>query len=336
MVEWLQLRDEQKKDTLNQVGAITGLPVNTIEKDWWVTLTLKACFQSPYAKNLVFKGGTSLSKAWQLIERFSEDIDLVLDREILGYSGELSKTKIKKLREATANFVAGEFRNVLQQTLVDMGVDPALFDLYVEESGDPDRDPQILILKYKAVTDQTNDYLPDRVKLEIGCRSLMEPASTREVHSIVGLTIPDQQFSGKPFNILTVDPQRTMLEKMFLLHEEFSKEPEKVRHDRMSRHLYDLHRLMDTEHGTRATTNPAMYQFIVRHREKYTPVRGLNYSRHLPQTISFIPPDTVAGAWEKDYRQMQEMMIYGESPAYTALIGRMEELITRVRKLNIE
>jgi predicted nucleotidyltransferase component of viral defense system len=75
-------------NTLYEVNRQTGLPLQAIEKDWWVTLALKATFQTLYAKSLLFKGGTSLSKSWNLIERFSEDIDLAIDRQLLGYCTE--------------------------------------------------------------------------------------------------------------------------------------------------------------------------------------------------------------------------------------------------------
>ncbi len=217
-----------------------------------------------------------------------------------------------------------------------MGIDPALFEIHVAEGGGSDRDPQVLILNYKSVIEPSGNYLADRVKIEIGCRSLLEPAHTMPIHSIIGETLPDLPFSGKPFNILTVDPQRTMLEKMFLLHEEFSKIPDKVRNDRMSRHLYDLNRLMDTEYGFKAVTDIEMYKFIVNHRKKYTSINGLDYDNHLPQTINFIPPMNVSAAWERDYNQMQEMMIYGPAPTYPALIKRMEELKARLSQLVIK
>ncbi|HEY9260367.1 nucleotidyl transferase AbiEii/AbiGii toxin family protein [Chitinophaga sp.] len=87
MFEWQKLPEEQKRNILAEASAITGYPTNVIEKDWWVTVALKAVFATPWADNLVFKGGTSLSKAWNLIERFSEDIDLAIDRSALGFSG---------------------------------------------------------------------------------------------------------------------------------------------------------------------------------------------------------------------------------------------------------
>ena len=83
MINWLQLTDKQRKTSVNQASLKSGISAKAIEKDWWVTLTLMALFQSAFAEYLVFKGGTSLSKCWKLIERFSEDIDIALDPEAL-------------------------------------------------------------------------------------------------------------------------------------------------------------------------------------------------------------------------------------------------------------
>ena len=88
-------------------------------------------------------------------------------------------------------------------------------------------------------------------------------------------------------------PQRTFLEKIFLLHEEFSQDTVKIRIDRLSRHLYDLEKLMDTEHGKNAINDTELYNGIVAHREKFNPLRGLDYSNHIPSKIKIIPPDTV-------------------------------------------
>lgn len=79
MIDWLHLTDEQRRTSIAQAAVVSGIAEKAIEKDWWVTLTLKAIFESPYAKFFIFKGGTSLSKGWKLIERFSEDIDIALD-----------------------------------------------------------------------------------------------------------------------------------------------------------------------------------------------------------------------------------------------------------------
>mgnify|MGYP003498322727 FL=1 len=84
MTGWLQLTDEQRRTSIAQAAVVSGIAAKAIEKDWWVTLTLKALFESPYAKFFIFKGGTSLSKGWKLIERFSEDIDIAIDPMAFG------------------------------------------------------------------------------------------------------------------------------------------------------------------------------------------------------------------------------------------------------------
>lgn len=97
------LNNEQKLSVLNQVNVKNGQDLQTIEKDWWVTQVLRVLFSQPYAEHLSFKGGTSLSKAWNIIERFSEDIDIAISREYLGFAGELSRTQVSdKLRQLNA------------------------------------------------------------------------------------------------------------------------------------------------------------------------------------------------------------------------------------------
>ena len=108
MSKWFLLSEQQRREIFNQVSTQTGLPATAVEKDWWVTLVLRAAFSLPVADRLIFKGGTSLSKGWNLIERFSEDIDLALDRSFLGFEGDLSKTQVKKLRKASCAFFSGD------------------------------------------------------------------------------------------------------------------------------------------------------------------------------------------------------------------------------------
>lgn len=93
-MEWLQLSDDDRKRIIDQISIQIGLLPQAIEKDWWVTMVLKALFSMPFANHLSFKGGTSLSKCWNLIERFSEDVDITIDRVFLGFPGELSKHRL--------------------------------------------------------------------------------------------------------------------------------------------------------------------------------------------------------------------------------------------------
>ncbi len=330
--EWLKISKERRIEILNQASNNTGLPAIAIEKDWWVTLALKASFALTYSPNIVFKGGTSLSKGWNLIERFSEDIDLAIDRKFFGFEGEISKSQIKNLRKVSCEFISTTFlKDIIKKFAEWKAIDEC--KLNAQPSKDSDKDPQVIEIHYNSVFDKS-DYLPQRVLLEVSSRSLMEPNENRQINSILSSMFPGQAFSTKPFFISTVLPQKTFLEKIFLLHEEFSQSTEKIRIDRLSRHLYDLEKLMNTEHGKAAIRDTELYNDIVTHREKFNPLRGLDYSNHSPDKIKIIPPDAVIKEWEKDYQAMTQNMIYGELLKFDSLISRIMELQKRINKID--
>jgi hypothetical protein len=328
---WLTISKERRIEILNQATELTGLPAIAIEKDWWVSLCLNASFSLPYSEHIVFKGGTSLSKGWDLIERFSEDIDLAIDRNFFGFEGDISKTQIRKLRKQSCEFISTEYLKDLTQTLTDWGAITEC-ELFAQPVNDSDKDPQVIEIHYNSVVD-TSEYLPQRVLIEISSRSLMEPTESREINSILSVNFPKMDFATDTFKIPTVLPQRTFLEKIFLLHEEFSQESEKIRIDRLSRHLYDLERLMDTQHGLTALQDKKLYDNIVAHREKFNPLRGLDYGNHTPYKIKIIPPDAIIKEYESDYSEMTKFMIYGEALKFKTLLNRIIELQKRINSL---
>lgn len=237
MKAFIKLSKKDKLNIFNQVSEKSGLPSSAVEKDWWVTLSLNIIFSLSYSKHIIFKGGTSLSKAWNLIERFSEDIDLVIDRKHLGFEGQLSKTQVKKLRKVSCSFIGNEFYNDINDALIKLGVQD--YELVVQETKDTDTDPLVIELQYKSLT-ETSDYLRPRVLIEVGARSLMEPVENRSIISMVSEEFRELPFAETEITIPVVSPKRTFLEKIFLLHEEFQKDTKVIRVERMSRHLYDL------------------------------------------------------------------------------------------------
>ncbi len=329
---WLTLSKERRIEILNQATELTGLPSVAIEKDWWVTLALNSSFSLPYSKNIVFKGGTSLSKGWNLIERFSEDIDLAIDRKFFGFDGDISKTQIKNLRKQSCVFISTTFLADVTQKLTEWKVINEC-KLVAQPVKDSDKDPQVIEIHYNSVID-TSEYLPQRVLIEVSSRSLMEPVEERKINSILSENFPQQSFVTVPFAIPTVLPQRTFLEKIFLLHEEFSQDSEKIRIDRLSRHLYDLEKLMDTKHGIEALKNTKLYNNIISHREKFNPLRGLDYANHTPSKISILPPDSVVNNYERDYEAMTSFMIYGEPLKFNQLMKRILELQKRINGIS--
>jgi hypothetical protein len=324
--EWLKLPDSTKLRVYTETGRRMGLPAYAIEKDWWVVNTLALVFSMECASSLIFKGGTSLSKGWNLIQRFSEDIDLALDREYLGFTGELTKGDIKKLRKKSYQFMTTTFIDELNAKFTEAGF--ADVTVKYREVANHDQDPIIIEIYYPKLAEK-DTYLKPGVLVEVGCRSLKEPNTTRTFASLVADTYAGHPFVDTAIAIPVVNPERTLLEKIFLLHEEFQKPQDKIRVDRLSWHLYDIEKLQQTPYVDTALGNLDLYRTIVAHRSKYTAISGIDYANHHPQKIRFLPPQDI----RSDYKHMQENMIYGDPLSFTQLIERLTELQTRINGL---
>ena len=328
--EWFNLPEERRREIFNQTSKKAALPPQSIEKDWWATMVLKSLFELDFSDQIVFKGGTSLSKGWSLIQRFSEDIDVAINMNFLGYEGVPTLKKITKLRKASFAFTRDTLSDILNQKLIDVGFKE--YELKANDEPNTSTDPHSLNLNYHSLV-QKLDYITPAVKLEVSARSLMEPAEERDIQSIVGSYFPELSFSDSPVRINTVIPKRTFLEKAFLLHEEFQRNPDDLRSERMSRHLYDLEKMMDTEHGLEALKDKNLYKSIIQHRSIFTKLKEVDYTTHLPESIEFVPPDFILADYKKDYNRMQESMIYGESLSFEGLIDRLIELKSRFRRV---
>jgi predicted nucleotidyltransferase component of viral defense system len=329
MNEFLKLSDKDRINVLTQASIKKKLSLLAIEKDWWITMTLRALFACECSDHIVFKGGTSLSKAWNLIERFSEDIDIAIDRKFFGFEEKLKKKQITNLRRASCSYIKNTLQNELNQKLQNNGI--IGYSLFVPESEDTTKDPQIIEIHFKSLF--TPDYIRDKVVIEIGARSLVEPSENIRLRSIIADYYPQSNYADDYFAVPTVVPQRTFLEKAFLLHEEFQKPPEKIRVNRMTRHIYDLEKLMDTNFAESALNNSNLYNVIVEHRRILTAMKEVDYSTHVPEKINFVPPDFILDSWREDYEIMQSGMIYGKSLSFEKLIERIKLLNERFRNI---
>jgi Nucleotidyl transferase AbiEii toxin, Type IV TA system len=331
MKAWFALDSNTRKEVITQTSIAENLVQAAIEKDYWVMIVLRAIFNSKYANQLVFKGGTSLSKAWGLIDRFSEDIDLGIDREYFGFTGDLKRKEVTELRKKACAFVSHEFVNELKNTLTNDGVED--FDITILEFERSDTDPVAIAISYKSLVEDV-PYIQPRILVEISARSLKEPFENRDIQSFVSKKYAGNEFADALISIPTVLPTRTLLEKLFLLHEEFQKpEGRLIRSERMTRHLYDISRLMDTEHLENAINDKELFETIVKHREMLTNVSWVDYSLHTYKDLNFIPPETVIDEWKKDYNSMRETMIYGDSVVFEELIKKMKDLKIRINNL---
>lgn len=326
-MKFIDIPSTEQKEILEYIAENTGLKTAIIEKDWWVTTVLRAIFMLPYSNHLSFKGGTSLSKCWGLIERMSEDIDIAIDREYLGFSGELSKTQISdKLRRASCSFVREQMQYDIANQLEANGISKELFQVSVNVTPVTTTDPEIILVTYKSETEDV-PYIKPSVKIEVSGRSMAEPVAPVEIESIIDKVISKAPFKEEKFCVRAVTPQRTFLEKLFLLHEEFAKEKEQIRVDRMTRHLYDIVKIIETPIAKEALIDDKLYQSVIEHRRVFISLKGFDYSTLNRKTLNIVPSSTVIDKWENDYKSMQEDMIYGNSLSF-------RELIEKVIKLN--
>ena len=326
-MKFIDIPLEERKQILDSLQTQIGLKSAIIEKDWWVTAVLRALFQLPYAEHLSFKGGTGLSKCWNLIQRMSEDADIGITREFLGFEGKLSKTQISdRLRRAACTFVRETLQFDLREQMLKDGLNPDKFAVRVDITPVSTTDPEVIWVEYEQAASPVS-YIPPVVKIEVSGRSMAEPIAVVDIESMIDKAVPQAVFTEPKFSVRAVMAKRTFLEKIFLLHEEFAKNVEQIRVNRMSRHLYDVYRMMQTAIAEEALNDSELYQTVIDHRKTFIGLKGFDYSALAKSTLDFIPPETVYSAWKKDYETMVEEMIYGEAPSF-------DDMITELRNLN--
>lgn len=346
MSKWIDFSLDERKAMIQGVVEARQIDEAAAEKDWWVTAVLYALFHTSVSEYLLFKGGTSLSKGWDIINRFSEDIDLALSRDYflnvkqLSCASCISNTQIHNLREKGQDFIFGEFKDELSAKLAEMGLEVIVLtdNDIANENGEPrkvphDKDPSVLYIQYPSLYDSQATYAIPTVKVEISVLSMSEPYEMRRISSLI-----EQAFMGEEVDsdlvqtIRTVSPARTFLEKAFLLCEEFQKE--KPRTHRMTRHFYDLEKLMQTQYAAMALGNITLHYEIVEHRRKFYHVGYVDYDKELPANIQIVPCEELKSAYEADYNEMKESFIYGHSLTFGELMEKITSLQEQFRSIN--
>lgn len=334
MRHWQQLNDDDRITVIEITSADKGLPLLAVEKDWWVTVTLKALSMTRYFRLMSFKGGTSLSKGWNLINRFSEDIDIALRREGDFAISSITTSQLAKVRRKARHYIIRELPDELDHILQGMGVHGFSVEPETERidaSGNiielgATTHPSTIFITYQSVLHDISEYVMPKVKIEISCLSMDEPVENKNICSLISDVLKEEDLHVV---FPTVSPARTFLEKIFLLHEEFQKDTPKSK--RMSRHMYDIEKIMDTPFG-KSIYDKELYDEIVSHRSSFNNINGIDYSRHARSTLSFVPPKAILPEWEKDYISMCNNFIFDEiCLPFPELLKRIILLNTRIR-----
>lgn len=309
-----------------------GLPPASIEKDFWVCWTLKELFGlAEWGTLLTFKGGTSLSKGWALIERFSEDIDIVIDRDALGFGGESAPDKassgkqrrkrLEELKDASRICVNEKLFPILQKAVSKSLSGSSSWHLD-PDPGDPDK--QTLLFAYPSVFSDGSSYVRQMVKIEMGARSDTEPKLDTHIHPYLADAFPDM-LTEAVFSVKAVSPVRTFWEKTMLLHEETFRPKEKRRKARLARHYYDLWCLIKAGIGGRAAIDIELFKRIAAHRQVYFSYSWVDYSTLRPGSLKLVPPAEQLQEWRADYNSMRKEMFFGEVPDFEDIIRSITE-----------
>lgn len=326
---------ERQRVLYEEAGRQLGLSAGSVEKDLWVCWTLRALFRLPTSgAHLTFKGGTSLSKGWKLIERFSEDIDVVIDREFLGFGGAnapeeaaSNKQRAKRLdllMFACQQHIQEALRPSLEQEIRRRLPLPGQWRL---ESDVDDLDGQTLLFHYPPAMGETA-YVRPVVKIELGARSDTEPSATPEIAPYLADVFADDVVDAR-FSVRAVAPERTFWEKAALLHEETYREGAAAPKARLARHYYDLWCLITRGVAERAVVDTGLFERVAAHRAVFFRRSRDAQASFRPGSLRLIPDAERRGYWKRDYDAMRESMFFGETPEFDeiiALVTRFEEM----------
>lgn len=322
MPEFLKLPKDERQAILSESGARTGRLPNVLEKDVWICWVLNRLFAMPGALRMAFKGGTSLSKVYGAIARFSEDIDVTIDYRALKNIDpfSLSNTKKAQFREELQQLVARHIKSVVYpyftaQLTGDFGEGVASVEIQGEEADQ-------LIVRYPSALDSDGGYLTDTVRIEFGGRNVTDPQSRRVITADLAEIFPEIEFPKAEAPVLHME--RTLWEKATLIHVECSREP-RENADRLCRHWYDLDRLYVLEAGQQALNDHALLEDVVKHKSVFFPTKF--YDSCLNGKLQLVPERELRKKLEADFGQMVGAgMFYATPPKFDEILDRLSEM----------
>jgi len=333
----LELTPAERAEVFTQAGVELGLPAFYVEKDYWVCWVLGLLFgHDRMGPHLTFRGGTSLSKGWGLIERFSEDVDLAMTREwvapelaspgVTGINTAERDRRLKRLRRACREAIRDEVVPLLKDKAEELG-DGARIDV---ADLDQARDPFEIQLHYPAGDlEVPGAYHQAVVKIELSGRADDWPQAARVISPYVADVVP-QLGPWTPMQVACVTPARTFWEKAALLHERYAQGDQARLGARQARHLYDLVRLWEHVRGEAGLIG--LFDGVTLHRKTFWNYGGIDYDQLMPGDLVLVPPAGQLAAWRADYRAMGPMFI-DDPPAFDTLIKSIKRIETELGAL---
>lgn len=333
MNQFAKIRKEDRAAFITEAAAKLGLHPVIIEKDFWVTWTLTRLFeQESLRSGLVFKGGTSLSKVFGVINRFSEDIDLSISPSLLGHdevflddapSSSKRRKRVKEIEELCA-------------TLVKEKIQPTMEDLFQKLLGVPEdkekwlhyhfssslRSPTLLFY-YPQSIHQISSYIASSIKMEFGSLTDQQPKGQYSISSMIS-TVFEEKFEGIDNEIITLELERTFWEKATILHAEFHRPKDQPIRDNFSRHYSDFAALWKHALGRAASTREDILERVVMHKSRYFACNWANYNTAIFGSLRLIPPKERIKELSEDYEKMRVMFLT-EPPTFEDVYSTIQE-----------
>lgn len=334
MLEIINLDDEEKKSVILNTSEKYGLKPYIIEKDLWVCYILDYLFnRCKYKDYFIFKGGTSLSKGYGIIKRFSEDIDIILDWNFLGYSDEFlyedrNKTPQNKINkevvEKCSLFLGNEFLKTMVKDLKkELNFE---FKIAIDEN---DKDRCTINFYYPSIFQ--NKYTREEVRLEIGPLAEKEPSHLIEIRPYIAVTYKEL-FKGSKTFVRTVDAERTFWEKIAILHTIASGYKENNIPARYARHYYDIYCLAKSDIKQKAFENKDLFEKDIIFKTKFYYAKKASYETAYIGNVKLIPSDSSIELLRKDYDEMKEMF-FDEYPSFNEILSELKILERQINKL---
>lgn len=330
---FLQLpRDEQSK-ILRALGPALSRAPSVLEKDVWVCWVLQHLFVMPGRLPMAFKGGTSLSKVFNAIARFSEDVDITLDYRGLDPSFDpfaegVSKNQLKKFSEALKDYVRAHAQDV---------VAPYFRGALVEQFGahactvEVSEDGEQLRVHYATALESKGDYVGNSVLVEFGGRNVTEPNEDHDVRPDIAGHLAELDFPVAQVSVLS--PARTFWEKATLMHVECQRGEFRANTERLSRHWYDLAMLADCEIGALALGDRNLLADVVKHKKVFYNAGYANYDACLAGQLRLLPDTVVLTALHDDFRRMVDAgMFIGAPPSFDHIVERLRALEATINR----
>jgi len=311
-----------------------GMPIGNVEKDFWVCWTLNALYNERPAAGprLLFKGGTSLSKAYGLIERFSEDIDATVFRDDLdeavsiealeALSNKKRRARLDAIRDACRDYITGPLCSFLGAQIADatsgagrVEIDPA------------DPDGQTLLLWYPEVEPRDGAYVRPAVRLESGAKSALDPHQPVQIRPYIADDAPDLDLLVA--DVTTIEAGRTFWDKVVIAHglRRWYERRGILRQagQRVSRHYYDLHCLLASAVGRAALAQPELGLNCVRHARMFFDRPDYDLASAAPGSFAIAPINGMTEALSRDYDNTKAM-IFGRPPEFTEILASVGEI----------